>query len=243
MHKYTALISSDGEKFAPYLEERFELFLLPPFESLAGPVASHADMLVFNFGHDTVLYADYAEANPELACLLRDRCAQSITLSTHPVKEKYPLDVGLNALVCTENVFSLTKHCADEVKKVAEKYSLKHQNVRQGYSACSSLSINGGVVSADRSILNAARKCGIDTLEISSGNIILEGYNEGFIGGASGVCDGSVYFLGNIDTHQDGEKIRKFLKTHGYDIVCLGDGPLTDVGGIKFFENFPLDLA
>ena len=57
------------------------------------------------------------------------------------------------------------------------------------------------------------------------------------IGGASGVCGNKIYFLGNIDLHPDGQKIREYVSTHGYDVVCLSDEQLSDFGGIKFVKN------
>ena len=75
---------------------------------------------------------------------------------------------------------------------------------------------------------------GVDVLVISSGNIVLEGYDYGFIGGASGkLNDESVIFFGNIKKHPDYRAIKAFLYKHKSNmIIACEDMPLTDIGGI-----------
>lgn len=71
-------------------------------------------------------------------------------------------------------------------------------------------------------------------LLISSGDIKLEGYDYGFIGGASGkISDNTVVFFGNAEMHPCYSSIRELcLKNKiGIKILCK-NMPLTDVGGI-----------
>ncbi len=139
--------------------------------------------------------------------------------------------------MCGRYVFSLKKYTSRKVIDIVHKLGYTHINVRQGYSACSSLVSDDFIISADKSILTAAEKCGIDCLEISAGGIELEGYDTGFIGGCAGVCNRTVYFFGDVMTHPDGKSIREFLKAHGYICVSLGEGVLKDHGGIKFLKS------
>ena len=61
----------------------------------------------------------------------------------------------------------------------------------------------------------------------------------GFIGGACGYCDGSLYFSGDLRHHPDGDRIESFCKGLGVDAVSLSDEPLKDVGSIFFFKIKP----
>ena len=104
-------------------------------------------------------------------------------------------------------------------------------DVSQGYSGCSICSVcDRGIITADRKIACKAEENGIDALLITHGNIILPGFDCGFIGGASFFWDNTVYFFGTISNHPDYSKIIEFCKSHGADIAMLTHDPLTDYG-------------
>ena len=46
-----------------------------------------------------------------------------------------------------------------------------------------------------------------------------------------------IFFFGDVDTHPDGGKIRDFAAERGMKCVCLGDGPLTDLGGMMIVSK------
>lgn len=235
--KYTALISQSADNYARILEEDFDVLRLPCDMRLDTPVASHADMNVFILGNTAVLSRLYAETNPQIVNHLRDVCGFDVILSDGERKREYPFDVMLNVLVCANTAFSFEKYTCDEIKKLLFKEGIDHVNVRQGYSACSTLAFGNSIITADNTILRAARKAGADCLEITPGGITLPGYSEGFIGGASGVCGNKIYFTGNVRSHPDGEKILRFIEKGGFEAVSLSEGELIDVGGIKFVKN------
>ena len=124
---------------------------------------------------------------------------------------------------------------ADEVRLYAEENCYNILNTRQGYSRCCACPVGeNALISADRSILSAARSSGIDTLEISVGGVALREFDYGFIGGACGVLDDRIYFAGDIMSHPDGERIVTFCRKRGIEVVSLSDEGLTDVGSIFF---------
>jgi len=73
-----------------------------------------------------------------------------------------------------------------------------------------------------------------EVLYVSPESILLEGFPHGFFGGCCGVWEDKVFVNGSLSLHPDGEKIREFLVSLGYEIVELNEGPLTDVGSIFF---------
>ena len=72
-------------------------------------------------------------------------------------------------------------------------------------------------------------------MQITPGEILLNGYGYGFIGGASAVLERerAVLFFGNVYKHPDGEKIVRFCEGKGYRVYYDKDTPLTDCGGVK----------
>ncbi len=237
MRKYTALISNKALIASDALSEYFDILCLPDDDKLPTPVSSHPDMLLFLLGKSAVSFKDYAEKNCELFDTLQKRCDVSFSYTNNENRSSYPYDISLNILLTSGIAASLSAYTSADVKSVLGDKGIALYNIHQGYAACSSLSLNCGIVSADPSVLSFCDIHRIPKLQISEGNIKLDGYNYGFIGGASGVCENKVYFLGNIEKHPDGKNILEFLETQGYEAISLFDGMLCDFGGIKFFEN------
>ena len=71
---------------------------------------------------------------------------------------------------------------------------------------------------------------------VSGKDISLPGYNEGFIGGAGGAYDNTVCLFGSFVHSERAMEVSEFCKDRGLILISLEDGPLTDRGGIKFFE-------
>ncbi len=237
MKRYTAVISTLAKDCAEKLAESFDVLLLPPDETIAPPVSTHPDMLMFILGDTVVLPEEYYREYPRVVETLHESTSAEVILSNAPRSTEYPLDVSLNVLVCGDVAMGRGDFIASEVKELVSRKGLRLVHTKQGYAACSSLALGNSVISADRGIISACKSEGLPCLEVSQGHVRLEGYDTGFIGGASGVCENTVYFLGNIMRHPDSEKILEFLKTQGYSAVSLSDGELCDFGGIKFIRN------
>ena len=72
----------------------------------------------------------------------------------------------------------------------------------------------------------------MDVLQIRPGHIALEGYDYGFIGGASFLLDSNTLaFTGHLDVHPDRDRILDFLRQHGVSAVFLTESPVFDIGG------------
>lgn len=209
----------------------FECVILGDHPLLPSPTASHADMIfsvignrVFTDIHGEKLIASFTE-----------RCGIEVTVCLKTLSEKYPDDTAFNVL-CTEDmkIFCRKSSCAPEIIKYAEENGFLISDVKQGYSACSTLAAKDFAVTADPSMAKALDVlCGC--LRISEGAISLPPYDTGFIGGASGYFEGVSYFAGDIMTHPDGDMIVRYLAEHGVESISLCEGELSDVGGIKFF--------
>lgn len=151
------------------------------------------------------------------------------------LSSNYPRDIAYNISVVSDFLFHNLKHTDSEILRLGQKMKLVH--VPQGYTGCSTCRIGGGaVITADVPIFNAAKANGLEALLISSGNIKLDGFDTGFIGGASFFCRGVLYLFGSLKSHPDGEKIRKFCQTHNTEICELSDGELTDYGSVITFD-------
>lgn len=217
--KKILFVSSDlPAVMAEKLSEKYEIRLLSPCDDLAAPVSKHADMLLGVLDGRLIVTRSYYEKNSEVFA----DCDPLITDERHG--GKYPADILLN--------FIDTKNAVIGYKKALTKLISKPViNVRQGYARCSTLVCGNLAVSADKGILSVLESLGYDTLLISAGHIDLPGYGNGFIGGASFVDGGGVYFFGSLSYHPDGYKIKEFIISHGAELLELDDKPLLDLGG------------
>jgi hypothetical protein len=201
---------------------------LKAFECLDAPVAHHPDML-FSRLSDGKMLCDgrYLISNPALNELGIEFLPSAVRLD-----KKYPFDIAFDALVFGDTVYCKTDSTAPEI--------LQDRNtvdVKQGYALCSTLVTNKCAVTADGGIYTALCKNGVDALKISAGNILLKGYGNGFIGGAScfDACSDTVIFFGNPIYHPDFGAISDFLAKHGHKISYPDKIPLADYGGAKLF--------
>lgn len=210
--------------------------ILPRHNSLPRPVSSHADMLIFEMGGCVFAERKYIEGAKSIfdtvASFGYDVIPCDISLDN-----KYPDDIAFNMALCNNVLYGNTKHNASNVIEFAKANGIKINDVKQGYTKCSTVVLgNAAIITADGGIASAAERNGIAVLTTknSPDSVTLSGYSYGFIGGACGVYNGNVYFTGNIELHPQGDIIKSFCQSLGYSTVNLSDSKLVDVGGIIF---------
>lgn len=218
-------------------EFKSDVILLPKYHALPRPVSSHADMLFFRYRDRLFGFSEYLRDNIELF-----KKKKNIIPIRQIPSEKYPNDILLNSVLLREKsddafILGAEKFMADELKNLPER----KVTVKQGYAHCSSCIVgDSSVITSDRGIAAACAENGCDVLLISPGGIILEGYDTGFIGGASGIAGETFFFFGDPFTHNDGQRMIDFIngqisagKTSVKNIK-YASGPLRDFGGLIY---------
>lgn len=157
----------------------------------------------------------------------------SIYKSKESPSDKYPRDCLLNCLIIGDKAFGNAKALDEYLLEYLKNSNFEFINVKQGYAKCSTLVVDEKhAITADCSIYKALTENDIDVLKIENGNILLPGYDYGFIGGASGKLGNSIIFTGSIKTHPQGSEIARYIKSCGLEIIELNQGKLIDIGGI-----------
>lgn len=214
----------------------YEAIKLPACPALSEPVSAHPDMLVF-LGSRLFCHREYYRAAKSIIDDISRITGLEVLLSDEKYGERYPDDVLFNAVELESHILCLEGHSSQHIKKYAADKGLGVVNVRQGYTKCSTCTVDRrSVITADKGIAKTARGLGYDVLEISEGHIDLDGCSYGFIGGASGSDGENVFFSGNLTLHPDGQKIIDFCKAHGKNAVSLSDSRLYDVGSLIFIK-------
>lgn len=223
------------EALLPLRRLAANVVILPPDPHLAAPVSSHPDMLLFSLGNTLVTYSSYYATAKDPIDRLLSYTGQTLCLTAYPHTDRYPHDIGLNALVCGRFLFGKLDALAPEVIELAKAHDLTPVSVAQGYAACSGLALDDTTLwTADPSLTDAATAHGLTVLSAPYSEITLPGYDHGFIGGCGGVWRNILYLCGTPTPAQ----LQRYC-THPVfrdrAIQFLYDGPLFDCGGIRIF--------
>ena len=221
------------------LKRGFRVIKLPPFSSLPEPLSSHPDMLMIASEGEIITSCAYCDEAPYVFSDISIALQKTrLTFTSDTPGERYPYDCIFNALVIGDNLFLKTDTASRELIALAERRGLKLVHTNQGYPACTVLPLGGGAaITADNGLARVLCEEGIDVTVISNADISLPPYDYGFIGGAAGVFEDTVYFLGDPKYHRDSEKIADAIARAGMKFVALADEPLTDLGRIIILRD------
>ena len=195
------------------------------------PISGHPDIQMFVHEKNLFVHPDIDKQ------FIKDieKHINVIKCSTK-LKKNYPNDIPYNIAV----VGNFAIHRKIFTDKTIQDYFSKHDidilDTKQGYAKCSTLIAGNGIITSDKSIADTAKNVGIDTLLISNSFIELSGYSYGFIGGASGSYEDTIYLTGKIDRHPNKNEIESFIKSKNMKLRILSNRQIIDAGSIFFIE-------
>lgn len=192
------------------------------------PEQKHADMQILLINSDIFILN-------ECTALAEKLPKERLLFCNKKAGNKYPEDILLNFLYLNNTLYGKLSAIDKNLLDYCKENNIRTVNINQGYARCSTLVLNKkAVITSDLSIEKALKKDGVEVLLISSGSIVLDGYDYGFIGGASGkIEENTIAFFGNVTSHPDYKKIENFCENHNISIkIICKDMPLTDIGGI-----------
>lgn len=228
----TAIIDNRADEKAVYCLENMGLKVIPTIKipQLYDAVATHADIQIHYLGQNSFVCA------PEAFEYYKKHLPNTCTLikGSKSIGSAYPYDILYNTAVLKDFAICNSAYTAIEILSEYKRMNKNILNVKQGYSKCSTAVVSdNAIITADVGIYKSAVLNNIDALKITEGNINLRGMDYGFIGGATGLIDKHTLAVnGNINTHPDADKIKKFCTQCGTELIMLNDGILTDMGSI-----------
>lgn len=189
-------------------------------------LSGHADMrMTLIDGVLVVCPHDYEFVKSAVGSLVHVVCG-----SADPA-DSYPFDIAYNAFWVGDYLFCLAAHTDPEVLSAAGALCKKVIDVRQGYAKCSCIPVGArGVITSDAGIACAAKSAGLDVLLTVNDGVRLDGYDSGFIGGASIWMGNSLLFTGDLSDHRDFEDICRFCSERGTEVRYIEGMPLYDYG-------------
>lgn len=148
---------------------------------------------------------------------------------------KYPGDILLNAFAFKKIFIHNLKHTDQVILDYYKNRGYELVNIKQGYAKCSCLVTEDFVITSDGGIFESLRDL-IPIYKIDHGQIKLQNFNYGFIGGASGVLGKKIFFTGDLSHHSSYEEILKIINEYDYEIEILSKDPIEDYGTIFFIK-------
>jgi hypothetical protein len=155
---------------------------------------------------------------------------------THLNTSTYPGSAIFNAVV-TDTLFIHHLQITDPtiIDLIGNR---KQIHVNQGYTRCNLLPLpDDCFITSDKGIYTVLTHEGFEVLYVDPTGIILDGFPNGFIGGACGIKDRTVYIAGSLKTYKEGSKMIDFFLHHSITWIELYDGPLIDGGSILFLQD------
>lgn len=146
---------------------------------------------------------------------------------------KYPGDIHLNAFAFKNFFVHNLKHTDQVILDYYKNHGYDLVNIKQGYAKCSCLVTEDFVITSDGGIYESLRDF-IPIYKIDHGQIKLQNFNYGFIGGATGVLGKKIFFTGDFSHHSSHEEILKIISNYDYEIEILSDETIEDFGSIYF---------
>ena len=223
----TCVVSCDATDVIDDLRSLgLDVLVVNKSNKLPSTISSHADLQVLPLGERRIAVNDEQH-------MLMDQL-YSLGFDVLPVSgflSKYPNDCLLNHLLIGDLLFGNT----DIVPKDIVSLNLfKPIKVRQGYTKCSSIVLDEHtVLTDDESISRTVSRYNKHVIFIKQNEVLLEGYDHGFIGGTCGKLDEqTLYVSGRIPNTVFGETLKKELESAGMYYLEIGKGKLRDIGGI-----------
>lgn len=192
-------------------------------------ISSHADIYVCKMRKEIIIEPNqFRFIKKEL-----DLNSVKYKIGKNPLGFNYPDNIGFNALCTGKYLIHNLKYTDHLILNTAKSLSLIPISVSQGYTKCNIVEVdNNSLITSDVGIAKALENYDLNILVISQGYVMLDGFNYGFLGGASGKVGNKIIFNGDLSLHPDFKIIIDFINSNNLEVVYFNEYPLTDIGSI-----------
>lgn len=251
--KATVAVSADAKDVISSLERLgYDVFTVESNPKMNRPVASHPDCNILQLDDSTFvcdenltdLLLKYIKENNIVNYLtIGEEIENKVQIRVYSEKicSPYPGEIAINVKRLNNCIVCNTKYTSNNIQAYSAAKNINLYHCNQGYVGCSTVLVSdNAAITDDESVYDTFNRIGIDCLMLSKGQIKLNGYEYGFIGGCCGFIDKKlIAFNGMLSSHKDEKKIKAFLDKYNVDYVELNNNALTDIGGIMpLFEEF-----
>ena len=224
-----------GQKYAGLLEKTLinhgiSPIFIPNNPNVDDRMSGHADMSMLHVGGRKVVLADYLKDTGFAHEMME--AGFDVIVSNTRQGLKYPRDCGLNVCMAGKYVIYNPDTVYDDIDNFLTIDGLIKIPSRQGYSRCSVCVVDGqSIITADEGVGKAAAGAGMDVLMVKTNLVSLDGYNCGFIGGATfKLSKCKLAFTGIISDEKEKQRIENFIAERNVIPKYLTEEKLFDIG-------------
>lgn len=192
-------------------------------------IAYHPDMQFIDLGN-TVFILKGSEYLEDYFKSL----GKQVEYTSKPSKE-YPNDVLCNGKIMGNNFVCNKRTIFSGILEYAQNSGYNIIDVKQGYTGCSVFAVSPSItLTGDVGIDRVFKENGLNSILLTNAKeIVLPGYDYGFIGGAGGYCGNSCACLtGHFKSKEYMKSIFSFFEENNIELNVLSTETIIDVGGI-----------
>ena len=196
---------------------------------LQEPVDGHPDMVIHPIDFETFVIApnvyDYYRN------VLEGKGIKVIK-GGKTLSRNYPEDIAYNVARIGRYAVHNTKHTDQVLKYYLEEAGIEFIHVNQGYTKCSIAPVSENkALTSDFLIHEKLISYNIDCLYINPKVVYLKGYDNGFIGGCTGLINKKIFLsTGKIFDENISVLLKEFIQSTGYLYDEASSKRITDLG-------------
>ena len=198
-----------------------------PYPNLKGAISTHPDIQIHSLDANLVItppdcYDYYRKLFPDAVKLI---CGEKNLTDT------YPEDSAYNVAKVGRYIFCNTKYTDSKLLDYYQGVNFSIIHINQGYSKCNIAVLDENtIITEDKGII--ANKISIRSILVPKGEVSLEGFPYGFIGGACGGDAKQLFWYGNPEKCSYFTSLQQETKGSRGKYIALSPEPLQDLGGI-----------
>ena len=148
------------------------------------------------------------------------------------LSRNYPEDIAYNVARIGRYAVHNTKHTDQVLKYYLEEAGIEFIHVNQGYTKCSIAPVSDNkALTSDFLIHEKLISYNIDCLYINPKVVYLKGYDNGFIGGSTGLINEKIFLsTGKIFDENISVSLKEFIQSSGYLYDEATSEQITDLG-------------
>lgn len=226
MKQHYCIINTENKQITDtILKYGYEVIATELSNNVSIPISLHADVLYLKVAENDIFVSDCQQHNI--------KTLENLGYNVNQIKLKpgYKTESKLNMVVTDKILLCNNKTCMD-ISKISNGRSIINTN--QGYTKCSTIVLSeDNFITEDIGIYTVLKKAGKNCVLIDKGFVRLNGYDYGFIGGASAYLkkENVLFFFGDITKHKNYNTIYEFCKKLKIHIDFISDCELIDIGG------------
>lgn len=213
-----------SDDFKNFLRENEFSFI----ETIANPnldprINDHPDLSLFKIDEKTIVVDEAVFSYYE------EKLVGFNLIKGENLGGKYPQDALYN-LVRFKDFYIHNDFTEKNIENFLIEKGLSHLKVNQGYTRCSLIPLGDLLVTSDYGIYKALKNK-VDIELVDNDKVILDGFDQGFLGGTCGLVGNQLIFSGDISRHKAFYKIEEICRHKNIEIL-YPNTELVDLGSI-----------